>query len=451
MKNTQSRQLSEAIFDKEREARQYGSVITNRSKISSLRNKQKQFIENQNAARRDEFIRQQTALKNKQRMQQKISKYDSIMKGNSNTVSNAYLVDFEAKGIDVTMEDHEVTLMNARDKNRGTNHKEIDYDLYEDMVIDPNVMNNNSQNEKKITIEDRMKAKLLQRKNMINDAKKRKQNLMEQIKNGSIESLIDEMNETQNRNKRELRRKPVFTNKLTSNSNRNSRERIRNSLPAFVHRSILKMKKEHNKNNKKRKLSEREDNDLDNDKSEHIPSKRHKASRIDKECGYAAIPPPTDLYPANSNHNNKKSRRMKEESKREAMELIDSVLTEDNLNNNKNKDIESKWDENAKQQTFIPNQTMQHQTYHQQMPYHQQVMNSNYQYNPYLNQYIAGYMNPYQMQYQYYQHLYQQYGYPQQQNPHLTQQQPQMTQSTVNNANIPSCNTNIVSNSKEEA
>ena len=140
---------------------------------------------------------------------------------------------------------------------------------------------------------------------------------------------------------------------------------------------------------------------------------------------------------------------MKEESKREAMELIDSVLTEDNLNNNQDKDIDAKWDENTKQQTFFPNQTMQHQTYHQQMPYHQQAMNSNYQYNPYLNQHMA-YMNPYQLQYQYYQHMYQQFGYGYQ------QQASQMTQPLANNnMHIPSSNTlntaTTSSNSKEEA
>ena len=152
------------------------------------------------------------------------------MKGDSNTVSNAYLVDFGAKGIDVVMEDHEITLINARDENYKNNrkHKQIDYDLYEDMVIDPNEINN-SQNENKITFEDKMKSKSLERRKSIHAAKKRKQNLMEQIKNGSIESLIDEMNEAQNRNKRELRRKPIFTNQLSSRSNSNSKEKIKKS------------------------------------------------------------------------------------------------------------------------------------------------------------------------------------------------------------------------------
>eukprot|EP01084_Bolivina_argentea_P153737 268037_1 len=121
-------ELAQAVFDKEREARQYGAVITSRQKITTLRNEQKQFIQNQNAAQRDEFIRQQNELRNKQRMQQKVNKYQSIIRGDSNAVSKEYLVDFSAKGLDVTMEDHDVTLMKARDKT--------DYSLYEDMVID---------------------------------------------------------------------------------------------------------------------------------------------------------------------------------------------------------------------------------------------------------------------------------------------------------------------------
>ena len=47
------------MFDKEREARQYGAVITNRTKITTLRNEQKEFIKNQNIAKRDEYMRQQ--------------------------------------------------------------------------------------------------------------------------------------------------------------------------------------------------------------------------------------------------------------------------------------------------------------------------------------------------------------------------------------------------------
>ena len=89
--NIQTRPLAEAVFKKEQEARQYGAIISNRQSISTLRNQQKKFIENQNAARRDEFVRQQTEKQNRERMQQKIKKYDSIMRGDSNSVSNQYL------------------------------------------------------------------------------------------------------------------------------------------------------------------------------------------------------------------------------------------------------------------------------------------------------------------------------------------------------------------------
>ena len=364
-------------------------MITNRQKITSLRNQQKQFIENQNAAHRDEFIRQQNELRNKQTMQSKIDKYDSIITGDSNIVSNEYLVDFQAKGIDVEMHDHSLTLINSRNeiKNRYKNIMDIDQ-------MESN--NNSNQTQNKINLKDQMKLKLLERKKLIKAAKKRKQNLMKQLKNGNIESLINDMIQTQDANQSELRKKPIFRNKTKPRMN-----------DATMNR------------NRKRKLNDIEDINESDDEEQRM-SKRFKSKRIDKECGYAAIPPPQNLYL----NNNKKPKSIKDESKNEAIELIESALI-DNQDVNDNQDIQREApltpNESIQSEIYPPQQMYQGQQMHQQQGY-QGVFNGNYVYNnPYLQ--YNPYMNPYQMQYQYYnqqmysQQMYQQYLYQQYQTP----------------------------------
>eukprot|EP01084_Bolivina_argentea_P142013 249521_1 len=329
-----TRELAEAVFNKETEARQYGAIITNRQKITTLRNQQKQFISNQNAAKRDEFIRQQNQFKNQQRIQTKINKYESIMKGDSNTVSNEYLVNFEAKGIDIITEKHNMTLL----KQRNNNKNKIDYDLYEDMVINPNDKPQN-----KITFENKMETYLSHRKQLIIDARNRKNDFIKQIKSSNIESFIYEMNKTETQKKTQSRIKPIFTNKIKT------RIKSVNNYKSSVHKNIAMEIK-----NKKRKLNDiNANNKLENDNNNNEqPLKKMKSKRIDKDCDYATIPPPDNLY------GNKRNEKQNIE--------VDTPVT------------------------------MQQSPMGQGYQY-------GYQYNPYLHGYnpYMNVMNPYQMQYQY--------------------------------------------------
>merc|ERR1712129_644244 len=121
------KKIEKEVFIKEQEARRLGAYIPHRQNISALRNKQKDFIDYQNAARRDEFIRQQDVTIDKQTMQEKIDKYDAIMRGESNKVSDQYLVNFESKGLDVTMEDHGSALLTARRQRNEQRKHTIDF------------------------------------------------------------------------------------------------------------------------------------------------------------------------------------------------------------------------------------------------------------------------------------------------------------------------------------
>eukprot|EP01083_Nonionella_stella_P017681 49524_1 len=378
-------ELAQAVFDKEREARQYGAVITSRQKITTLRNEQKQFIQNQNAAQRDEFIRQQNELRNKQRMQQKVNKYQSIIRGDSNAVSKEYLVDFSAKGLDVTMEDHDVTLMKARDK--------IDYSLYEDMVIDPNQTQSNS-SRSKLTFEDRIKAYKDERKQLILDAEKRKQHFMEQVKNGNVDQLIKEMTEMHTKNEAILRTKPVFTHKQT-----------KTIKPSSVHKGIAMEIR-----NKKRKMNDGSPSLGDQD-AEPL-SKRFKSQDVDTERGgYVAIPPPNNLYPNDKRRNN--------ETKKEAIDLIESVLIED--------DTEQK----EEKEPLVQTNTMPQNYAHAYTQYPNHAYNPYLQYNPYMNPYV-------QMQYQY------PYYNPQlMQNPYMN---PHMFSQATQPSSNPLLNTNVNAN-----
>merc|ERR1712130_656758 len=109
-------------------------------------------------------------------------------RGDSNVVSNEYLVDFEGKGINVKLEEHEITLMNSRN-HRNKNNK-IDYSVPQNMMVDDGEISKKSQIKKRF--EDKMKTQISERQNLINNAKKRKQRFMEQLKIGNIDALIHE-------------------------------------------------------------------------------------------------------------------------------------------------------------------------------------------------------------------------------------------------------------------
>merc|ERR1712228_959411 len=133
-----------------------------------------------------------------------------------------------------------VTLMNARNQRNKAKQNKIDHAMYDDMDIDSNQQGNKSQN--KTSFDDKMKAYLLKRNKLISDAKKQKENFMEQLKLGNVDSLIHEMEAMQNKNHLEMRRKPIFSNKKKKETKPQS----------SVHQNMIKEIK-----NKKRKLDNR--------------------------------------------------------------------------------------------------------------------------------------------------------------------------------------------------
>ena len=364
------------MFDKEQEARHYGAFIPNRQKVSTLRNQQKQFIENQNAAKRDEFIRQQNELRKKQTMQHKIKKYESIMSGDSNVVSNEYLyvihsfvrhpshyliinlhrVNFEGKGIDVTVEDHGITLMNAR------NQRNKDKQIKIAMNVDSNEKGH------KMSYEDNVKAHLAEREKLRNAAQKRREHLMEQLKLGNVDALIHQIEVMQNEHHSKLCKKPIFSSKVKKKDVRPK---------SSVHQNIIKEIK-----NKKRKLENRPSTENEINDNEEPLVKKFKSQRVDKDCGYAAIPPPDNLY-KNSRHNDTKSNN-------EAFVQAEHG-SERQFQNESN--VERK-------EQFIP--TAMPNAY-------PQGVNQNYAYNQYMHQYNM-YMHAYHqnMAYQNYQYQCQQ-------------------------------------------
>merc|ERR1712228_551626 len=182
-----------------------------------------------------------------------------------------------------------------------------------------------------------------------------------------------------------------------------------------VHQNMVKEIK-----NKKRKLDNRKSAENGNNDDQEPLVKKFKSQRVDKECGYAAIPPPANLY--------KNSKRKDAQFKKEAIELIESAMHEQE---NKS-EFQFQNESNVEQkQQFIP--TPMPQMYPQQM--YQQGLNQNYAYNPYMHQYNAyqNYMNAYQnMAYQNYQYQYQNMG----QYPYQSQQtQPVNDPNTASNSN----------------
>jgi len=240
-------------------------------------------MDNVSAARRDEFVRQQREKRDRQRMAQKVEAYDSIMRGDSNTVSNQYLVNFEAKGIDVVEEDHEITLLNARNKRKRHRKRSEDIDdtLYRDMDSTEHEQSSKSTR----TLEDVMERRKAERKRMIDDARARQQHFMQQIECGNIDGLLAEMSGLRQEYASKLRAQSVFSKK--TNPNRSQ---------SFVQRKIAMNVRE-----RKRKLNEMQNsgkmNDEDHDVDVESPKKKQRTLRRERDNnGYAAIPPPAHLY-----------------------------------------------------------------------------------------------------------------------------------------------------------
>merc|ERR1712154_746075 len=138
------------------------------------------------------------------------------------------------KGLDVTMENHEITLMNARNQRNKEKKKKIDYALYDDMP------RNEDKPQKKLSFDEKMKAHLAKREALINAANKRKEHYKEQIKLGNIDSLIHEIEMQQNEQHSKTRNQPIFSH----------RKRKETKSKSSVHQNIIKEMGR----NKKRKL-----------------------------------------------------------------------------------------------------------------------------------------------------------------------------------------------------